>query len=257
MRNSNKDLEQHRLLKLSGLLKETTMYTPGGGSVPEYKAGQAYPDDIDTLRSIYSDLSKSVYGRRASYIEPENDNVEWLKNEIEYLRSQESDLGTEQNRTQENKTMKLTKSQLKRIISEEVSRVMGRQEISVLNSESGEVMDVNEIPDEMTSWEEEGMQAVSDVDFEILRKSNTLEPDDALRMLEDECELLDMPSMNDLGTAIDIAMGIKATHPKEWSTAKRSERIKDMYYADGEDGEEMQFTSMDDALARWLAERFG
>ena len=57
----------------------------------------------------------------------------------------------------------------------------------------------------------------------------------------------------DLGTAIDIAMGFKVSYPKEWKAALTSQRIKDMYYED----EAMEFDTISDALARFLAERMG
>ena len=156
-------------------------------------------------------------------------------------------------RTDETK-MKLTKSQLQRIISEEVASVI--KEMEIVNFDSGELLTVDKLPDKyagrLTS-DEDGHAALYDQDFEALRRDLELDPDDALSMLEDLAAEEMGTAQGDLGTAIDLAMGLKHSFPKEWKAATLSRRIKDMYYED----DMGEFDTINDALARFLAERMG
>jgi hypothetical protein len=49
-------------------------------------------------------------------------------------------------------------------------------------------------------------------------------------------------------------MGLKVSFPKEWTAALRTQRIVSMYY---DEDDEMEFETINDALARFLAERMG
>lgn len=140
--------------------------------------------------------------------------------------------------------MKITQGQLRKII---------REEIEILNADSGEVLAVDRLPPKYTGrlTKADGYDALYDSDFEALRRDLELDPDEALGMLEDLAAEEIGPAGGDLGTAIDIAMGFKVSYPKEWKAALTSQHIKDMYYED--EGE--QFKTISDALARFLAER--
>lgn len=141
--------------------------------------------------------------------------------------------------------MKITEGQLRKII---------REEIEILNADSGEILTVDHLPPKYTGrlTKADGYDALYNSDFEALRRDLELDPDEALGMLED-LAAEEIVAGGDLGTAIDIAMGFKVSYPKEWKAALTSQRIKDMYYED-ETGE---FRTISDALARFLAERMG
>lgn len=148
--------------------------------------------------------------------------------------------------------MKLTAGQLKKIIKEEVNRVLGEMEI--VNADSGEILTVEKLPPKYGGrlTKVDGYPALYDPDFESLRRDLTLDPDQALDTLEDLAADEMGAAGGDLGTAIDIAMGFKMSYPKEWKAALTSQRVKDMYY-----DSDMNFHTVDDALARFLAERMG
>ena len=142
--------------------------------------------------------------------------------------------------------MKITQGQLRKII---------REEIDILNADSGEVLAVDSLdslPPKYTGrlTKADGYDALYDSDFEALRRDLELDPDEALGMLEDLAAEEMGTAGGDLGTAIDIAMGFKVSYPKEWKAALTSQRIKDMYYYE-------EFKTISDALARALAERMG
>ena len=145
--------------------------------------------------------------------------------------------------------MKLTAGQLKKIIKEEVNRVLGEMEI--VNADSGEILTVEKLPTKYGGrlTKVDGYPALYDPDFESLRRDLTLDPDQALDTLEDLAADEMGAAGDDLGTAIDIAMGFKMSYPKEWKAALTSQRVKDMYY-----DSDMNFRTVDDALARFLAE---
>jgi len=150
--------------------------------------------------------------------------------------------------------MSVTKGQLQRIIKEEVDRVI--KEMEIVNFDSGELLTVDQLPSKYTgrlTKDESGYDALYDQDFEALRRDLALDPDEALGMLEDYASEETGAAGGDLGTAIDIAMGFKMSYPKEWKAALTSQRNKDMYYED----EQMEFDTINDALARFLAERMG
>jgi hypothetical protein len=150
--------------------------------------------------------------------------------------------------------MRVTSVQLQHIIKEEVFRVLNEMEI--VNFDSGELLTVDQLPPKYAgrlTKDESGYDALYDQDFEALRRDLELDPDDALGMLEDYASEEMGAAGGDLGTAIDIAMGFKMSYPKEWKAALAAQRIKNMYYED----EEMEFDTIDDALARFLAERMG
>jgi hypothetical protein len=148
--------------------------------------------------------------------------------------------------------MKLTAGRLKKIIKEEVNRVLGEMEI--VNADSGEILTVEKLPPKYGSrlTKVDGYPALYDPDFESLRRDFTLGPDQALDILEDLAANEMGAVGGDLGVAIDIAMGFKMSYPKEWKAALTSQRVKDMYY-----DSDMNFHTVDDALARFLAERMG
>ena len=148
----------------------------------------------------------------------------------------------------------VTKGQLQRIIKEEVARVI--KEMEIVNFDSGELLTVDHLPPKYAgrlTKDESGYDALYDQDFEALRRDLELDPDEALGMLEDLAAEEMGTAGGDLGTAIDIAMGFKMSYPKEWKAALTSRRVKDMYYED----EQLEFDTIDDALARFLAERMG
>jgi hypothetical protein len=142
--------------------------------------------------------------------------------------------------------MKITEGQLRKII---------REEIEILNADSGEVLTLDRLPPKYTGrlTKADGYDALYNSDFEALRRDLMLNPDEALGMLEDLAAEEMGAAGGDLGTAIDIAMGFKVSYPKEWKAALTSQRIKDMYYED----EAGEFKTISDALARFLAERMG
>lgn len=138
--------------------------------------------------------------------------------------------------------MRITESQLRRIV---------REAIEIINQESGEVLAVDQLPsaykDRVTK--DGNYFALSNSDFESLRNDLTLDPDEALAELEDEAGELSGEAQGDLGTAIELAAGLKMSDPEKWSAALGSKRITEYYY------DEDSFESKDDALTRWLAER--
>jgi hypothetical protein len=149
--------------------------------------------------------------------------------------------------------MRISKGQLKKIISEEIKRAI--KEMEIVNADSGEILSVDNLPAQYSGRliKADGYDALYDQDFESLRKDLELNPDDALGMLEDFAAEEMGTVQGDLGTAIDLAMGLKHSYPKEWKAAASSQRIKNMYY-----GDDMgEFETINDALARFLAERMG
>lgn len=155
--------------------------------------------------------------------------------------------------------MRITKGLLSRIVREEVAQAI-REAMEIVNADSGEVLTVDSLPtkyaDRMTK--SDGHDALYDPDFEALRRDLELDPDVALDMLEEEAAGMYGDVQGDLGTAIDMAMGLKMSFPKEWAAALTTRRIKDMYYDDmGYDDEGPLYDTIDDALARFLAERMG
>jgi len=154
--------------------------------------------------------------------------------------------------------MRITRGQLKKIIAEEVSHVISEMEI--INADSGEILTVDSLPPKYDGrlTKSDGYDALYDPDFEALRKDLTLDPDVALDMLEEEAAEMYGEVQGDLGTALDMAMGLKMSFPKEWAAALTTRRIKDMYYDEPSDWDApLEFKTIDDALARWLAERMG
>ena len=150
--------------------------------------------------------------------------------------------------------MRITQGQLKRIIKEEIARII--KEMEIVNFDSGELLTVDQLPLKYAGIlmkDESGYDALYNQDFEALRRDLELNPDDALGMLEDYAAEEREAAGGDLGTAIDIAMGFKMSYPKEWKAALTAQLIKNMYYED----EELEFDTIDDALARFLAERMG
>lgn len=153
--------------------------------------------------------------------------------------------------------MRISTGQLRKIIAEEVKRAL--TEMEIVNADSGEILTVDKLPPKYAGrlTKSDGYDALYDPDFEALRKDLTLDPDTALDMLEEEAAEMYGDVQGDLGTAIDMAMGLKMSFPKEWAAALTTRRIKDMYYDDmGPDGGP-EYDSLDDALARFLAERMG
>ncbi len=150
-------------------------------------------------------------------------------------------------------TMKITESQLRRVI---------RETMEILNADSGELITIDRLPPKysgrLTKVDSGGSSydALYDSDFESLRQDIKLDPDEALDMLgeliSDDTDHTDL----DLDVAIDLAMGYKHSYPDEWKAACKTSRVHNMYLDDLGDDEDAQFQSIDDALARWLAERY-
>jgi len=149
--------------------------------------------------------------------------------------------------------MRISEGKLKKIISEEIKRVI--KEMEIVNADSGEILSVDNLPAQYSGRliKADGYDALYDQDFESLRKDLELNPDDALGMLENLAAEEMGTAQGDLGTAIDLAMGLKHSYPKEWKAAASSQRIKNMYYED----DMGEFETINDALARFLAERMG
>jgi len=168
--------------------------------------------------------------------------------------------------------MKIKLSQLKRLI---------REELDILNAESGEVLTVDEIPSDFKGLilpkHVDGLHALSDKDFEKLRnflKSakpagrssvgadiedvedvsglSSKDAIEALSLLEDEANSMADEVKGDLGVALDLARGMKFSMPEEWAAAVNAPEIEDYYRVN-----RRKFESKDDALARWLAELMG
>jgi hypothetical protein len=154
--------------------------------------------------------------------------------------------------------MKITRSALARIIKEEVARAL-QEAMEVVNADSGEILTVDSLPPKYAGrlTKSDGYDALYDPDFEALRRDLELDPDVALDMLEEEAAGMYGEVQGDLGTAIDMAMGLKMSFPKEWKAALTTRRIKDMYYDDMDTDTGPEYDSIDAALARFLAERMG
>ncbi len=155
--------------------------------------------------------------------------------------------------------MKITEGQLRKII---------REEIEILNADSGEVLTVDALPPKYAGrlTKADGHDALYNPDFEALRQDLMLDPDEAVGMLEGYAAEEMEAAGGDLGTAIDIAVGFKISYPDEWKAALRAPRIKgivsntlddDEAYAEAEAFLDMQreFRLEDYALAHFLAER--
>lgn len=181
--------------------------------------------------------------------------------------------------------MRISKGQLKKIIAEEVSRVIS--EMDVLNADTVELLAVDALPPKYAGrlTKADGYDALYNPDFEALRKDLTLDPDAALGMLEEEAAEEMGAAGGDLGTAIDIAVGFKISYPDEWKAAIRASLIKgivrdtlddDEAYAEFEafldtqrrgaflrrgaaqrEFKRFKFRLEDYALARFLADRMG
>ena len=181
--------------------------------------------------------------------------------------------------------MRISKGQLKKIIAEEVSRVIS--EMDVLNADTVELLAVDALPPKYAGrlTKADGYDALYNPDFEALRKDLTLDPDAALGMLKEEAAEMYGEVQGDLGTAIDMAMGLKMSFPKEWAAALTTRRIKgivsdtlddDEAYAEFEafldtqrrgaflrrgaaqrEFKRFKFRLEDYALARFLADRMG
>jgi len=252
------DYISKRMLKHAGLLTE--------GSA------EVYEEEWENAFSQYSDLYKDLNHFRPRGVSMKTHTVEDLNDEIEGMRKRISakiaakdagmpDPEEEYNRQgygqYESKGSKLTRSRLQQIIKEEVAQVLSEMEI--VNADSGEILTVDALPPKYAGrlTKADGYDALYDPDFEALRKDLELDPDVALDMLEEEAAEMYGEVQGDLGTAIDMAMGLKMSFPKEWAVALTTRRIKDMYYDDmGPDGGP-EYDSLDDALARFLAERMG
>jgi hypothetical protein len=254
------DYIHKRMLKHAGLLSESA-------------TAENYKKEWETAFNQYSDLYKDLNQVRPRGVSMQNMSVEDLNAEIEDMRERISakiaakeaglpDPEEEYNRQggygqYESKGTKLSRGSLQQIIKEEVSRVLSEMEI--VNADSGEILTVDKLPPKYAGrlTKADGYDALYDPDFEALRKDLTLDPDTALDMLEEEAAEMYGDVQGDLGTAIDMAMGLKMSFPKEWAAALTTRRIKDMYYDDmGPDGGP-EYDSLDDALARFLAERMG
>ena len=142
--------------------------------------------------------------------------------------------------------MKITESHLRKIV---------REAIEIINQESGEVLTVDQVPPLYKDrlMKDGNHLTLHDSDFESLRNDLTLDPDEALADLEEEAADMMGEAHGDLGTAIDLALGLKLNDPKKWSAALKTQRIKEFYYDQDSYGD--SFRSKDDALATWLAER--
>ena len=145
--------------------------------------------------------------------------------------------------------MKITVGKLRKLI---------REAIDVVNSETGEVLTVDndKFPPEFEAQLVNG--ALPNKPFDDLRKivNPVLDPDEALDALEDRAGEI-LSGEDDLGVAIDHAKGLEMDMPKEWVAAQKSQRIKEFYTDSLRGDDENYFRSKSDALARWLAERMG
>lgn len=142
--------------------------------------------------------------------------------------------------------MRITESQLRKII---------REEIEIINRDSGEILTVDAIPPKYRDRVrmDGNYTTLPNSDFESLRRNLELDPDDALAVLEDLAAEMRSEAQGDLGTAIDLAMSLKLSDQKTWAAALKSERIKNMYH--DQDGYGDQFQTINDALAYFLAEQ--
>jgi len=141
--------------------------------------------------------------------------------------------------------MKITIGNLRRLI---------RETIDIVNSETGEILTVDSVPPKFAGRMKNG--ELLNVDFMALVKELTLDPDEALRDLEDRAGEI-MSGQDDLGTAIDMARGLEMDMPKEWQAALESKRIAEFYSDSLRGDDENYFRNKSEALARWLAERMG
>jgi len=141
--------------------------------------------------------------------------------------------------------MKITIGNLRRLI---------RETIDIVNSETGEILTVDSVPPKFAGRMKNG--ELLNVDFMALVKELTLDPDEALRDLEDRAGD-PMSGQDDLGTAIDMARGLEMDMPKEWQAALKSKRIAEFYSDSLRGDDENYFRNKSEALARWLAERMG
>jgi len=141
--------------------------------------------------------------------------------------------------------MKITIGNLRRLI---------RETIDIVNSETGEILTVDSVPPKFAGRMKNG--ELLNVDFMALVKELTLDPDEALRDLEDRAGEI-MSGQDDLGTAIDMARGLEMDMPKEWQAALKSKRIAEFYSDSLRGDDENYFRNKSEALARWLAERMG
>ena len=263
-----------RMLKHAGLLRESIYanrqeelvdiysdtykdahgFRPRGEDFSKYSEEEltAMIDDLhDQMKRGAAD--QSWYDERQAELESDEQEIAALQPSPGEVALEKMPPGGKMARRHEGKS-RAARSKLQQIISEEVKKVL--KEMEIVNADSGEILTVDQLPAKYAgriTKDESGYDALYDQDFEALRQDLMLDPDEALEMLEDLAAEEMGTAGGDLGTAIDIAMGFKVSYPKEWKAALTTRRIKNMYYED----EGLEFENINDALARFLAERMG
>jgi hypothetical protein len=239
----------------SDTYKDAHGFRPRGEDFSKYSEEEltAMIDDLyDQMKQGAAD--QSWYDERQAELESDEQEIAALQPSPGEITLEKMPPGGKMARRHEGKS-RVARSKLQQIISEEVKKVLREMEM-IVNADSGEILIVDQLPPKYAgrlTKDESGYDALYDQDFEALRRDLALDPDEALEMLEDYAAEEMGAAGGDLGTAIDIAMGFKLSYPKEWKAALTSQRIKDMYYED----EELEFENINDALARFLAERMG
>ena len=222
--------------------------------LPELEAKR---DDLMRELELNRDL-KDAERVQKDYADAEHAEIDSLRHLPGETELEKMPPGGKMARRYEGATMRITRGQLRKIISEEVARVIS--ELDILNADTGELLAIDYLPskyeDRISSVD--GYDALYDKDFEALRKDVMFDPDVALDQLGEIASEMSDEVHGDLGTAIDLAKGLKMSYPKKWASAIRSKTIKDMYYDEPASYDEpLQFETIDDALTRWLAERMG